>query len=56
MNTYNVQVNGTLILEKINKEELDEKLKTIQGLVWTSGGSPKDIQVILNNNEDHCKN
>ena len=51
MNTYNVQVNGTVILKKVNKEELDEKLKIIQGLVWTSGGHSEDIQVSLNNDE-----
>lgn len=51
MNTYNVQVNGTVILEKVTKKELDEKLKIIQGIVWTSGGCSEDIEIILNNDE-----
>ena len=55
MNTYNIQVNGITILENINKEELDEKLKVIQGLVWTSGGYSEDIQVSLNKNEDQLQ-
>jgi S-DNA-T family DNA segregation ATPase FtsK/SpoIIIE len=38
----------------INKEELEENLKLIRGLVWTSGGNDKCIEVSLNNNEDHC--
>jgi methionine salvage enolase-phosphatase E1 len=54
MNTYNIEVNGITVIKDINKEELDEKLKIIRGLVWTSGGKSEDIHVSLNNDETHC--
>mgnify|MGYP003347915970 CR=1 FL=1 len=51
MNTYNIEVNGTVIVEKIAQEELQGALNQVRGLVWTSGGNDKNISVILNNNE-----
>jgi hypothetical protein len=49
MNTYNVQVNGKNILTKISSEKLEGDLKILRGLVWTSGGSDRDIEVTINN-------
>jgi hypothetical protein len=46
MNTYNVNVKGIKIFENISQEELQNKLIQIRGLVWTSGGSDQDIEVI----------
>lgn len=48
MNTYNVEVNGRVILTEIPSTELEEKLNLLRGLVWTSGGKEEDIQVVLN--------
>jgi hypothetical protein len=52
MNTYNISVNGVTILDKISQEEVQENLKLIRGLVWTSGGKDQDITVTLNKNEN----
>jgi len=52
MNTYNIEVNGVTIVERINPEDLDGMLNQVRGLVWTSGGKNEDIKVILNNQED----
>ena len=54
MNTYNIQVNGKTILAAIPTEQLEENLKLIRGLVWTSGGNDDSIFVSLNKEEDHC--
>ena len=54
MTTYNISVNGNEILSQVPQSELQENLKLIRGLVWTSGGNDKSIQVSLNKNEDHC--
>jgi hypothetical protein len=54
MNTYNIKVNGVSVIQKINKEELEENLKLIRGLVWTSGGNDECIEVSINRNENHC--
>ncbi len=54
MNTYNIQVKGVTVLERVSTDNLDENLKLIRGLVWTSGGNDSDIDVSLNNDEDHC--
>ncbi len=54
MNTYNIQVKGVTVLHKVKTENLEENLKIIRGLVWTSGGNDEDINVSLNKNEDHC--
>ena len=54
MNTYNILVNGNKVLSQVPQSELQENLKLIRGLVWTSGGNDKDIEVSLNKNEDHC--
>jgi len=54
MNTYNISVNGNEILSQVPQSDLQEKLKTIRGLVWTSGGNDKDIQVELNMDETIC--
>ena len=54
MNTYNISVNGNEILSQVSQNDLQENLKTIRGLVWTSGGNDRDIEVELNNDENHC--
>jgi hypothetical protein len=54
MNTYNISVKGNEILSQVPQSDLQENLKMIRGLVWTSGGNDKDIEVHLNKNEDHC--
>ena len=54
MNTYNIEVNGTTIVEKINPEDLDGMLNQVRGLVWLNGGGNEDITVSLNNDEYHC--
>jgi len=54
MNTYNISVNGNELLSQVPQNDLQEKLKLIRGLVWTSGGNDGNIQVFLNKNEDHC--
>ncbi len=54
MNTYNISVKGTEILSQVPQSDLQENLRTIRGLVWASGGNDKDIQIKLNNDEDHC--
>ena len=48
MNTYNIEVKGITILERVNPEDLDSMLKQVRGLVWTSGGKSEDIKVVLN--------
>jgi hypothetical protein len=48
MNTYNVKVNGRVVLTEIPSNKLEEELLVLRGLVWTSGGKEEDIQVILN--------
>jgi hypothetical protein len=55
MNTYNISVNGNEILKQVPQSELQENLKMIRGLVWTSGGNDEDIQVVLNKSEPPCK-
>ena len=54
MNTYNIQVRGISVVEQLSQQDLQDKLKLIRGLVWTSGGGDEDIIVYLNKNEDHC--
>jgi hypothetical protein len=54
MNTYNISVKGDEILSQVSQSDLQEKLRTIRGLVWTSGGNDKDIQVELNKDETIC--
>lgn len=51
MNTYNIAVNGVEVIAQIPQENLQENLSLIRGLVWTSGGSDKNIEVILNKPE-----
>lgn len=51
MTTYNIEVNGVTIVERINPEDLDDLLMQVRGLVWTSGGKDEHIKVILNNKE-----
>ena len=51
MNTYNISVEGREVLTQISTENIEENLKLIRGLVWTSGGSDKDITVSININE-----
>jgi hypothetical protein len=52
MNTYNIEVNGITIVEKITPEDLEGTLNQVRGLVWTSGGNNEDIRVVLNKNEN----
>lgn len=54
MNTYNINVKGTKVLCHISQNDLQENLKLIRGLVWTSGGNDEDIQVSLNKDETIC--
>ena len=48
MNTYNISVKGTNIISQLSQSDLQENLKLIRGLVWTSGGNDKDIEITLN--------
>lgn len=52
MTTYNINVNGVTIVERVNPEDLERMLNQVRGLVWTSGGKDEDIKVVLNNQED----
>ena len=54
MNTYSISVNGNEILIQVPQNNLQDNLKTIRGLVWTSGGNDKDIQVSINKDETIC--
>ena len=53
MNTYNISVEGKEVLTEISLENIEENLKLIRGLVWTQGGSDKDIIISININEQH---
>lgn len=53
MNTYNISVEGRVVLTQISTENIEENLKIIRGLVWTNGGSDKDISISININEQH---
>jgi hypothetical protein len=55
MNTYNIEVKGISILSQIPQNDLQKNLKLIRGLVWTSGGNDKDIEVTLNKKNPPCK-
>jgi hypothetical protein len=55
MNTYNISVNGNEILSQVPQSNLQDNLKLIRGLVWTSGGNDGDIQVELNKIENHLQ-
>lgn len=46
MNTYDIKVKGIKIIENISQEELQKNLTQLRGLVWTSGGSDQDIEII----------
>ena len=48
MNTYNLSVDGKEILKQVPSNKLEETLRTLRGLVWTSGGSDKDIKITKN--------
>jgi hypothetical protein len=54
MNTYNISVKGTNIISQLSQSDLQENLKLIRGLVWTSGGNDKDIEITLNKAEPPC--
>jgi hypothetical protein len=51
MNTYNISVKGNELLSQVPQSDLQEKLKLIRGLVWTSGGNDEDITVTINNQD-----
>lgn len=55
MNTYNIDVKGITVLSQIPQNDLQKNLKLIRGLVWTSGGNDKDIEVTLNKSKSPCK-
>ena len=55
MNTYNIDVKGITVLSQIPQNDLQKNLKLIRGLVWTSGGNDKDIEVTLNKTNSPCK-
>lgn len=52
MNKYNLFVDGKEILKQVPYEELENNLATLRGLVWTSGGSDKNIRITQNNLKD----
>jgi len=54
MNTYNILVKGTNIVSQLSQSDLQENLKLIRGLVWTSGGNDDDIEITLNKAEPPC--
>ena len=49
MNTYNLSVDGKVILKQVSSEELENSLSTLRGLVWVTGGSDKNIEITKNN-------
>jgi hypothetical protein len=51
MNTYNISVKGVKVLGELSPDDIQDNLKLIRGLVWTSGGNDKDIVVSLNKDE-----
>jgi hypothetical protein len=53
MNTFNISVNGKDIVTEISSEKLEGTLNLIRGLVWTSGGSDKDIEIKENSLKDY---
>jgi hypothetical protein len=55
MNTYNISVKGNEILSQVPQSDLQDNLKLVRGLVWTSGGNDKDIQVSINKDENHLQ-
>ena len=54
MNTYNISVKGANIISQLPQSDLQENLKLIRGLVWTSGGNDDDIKITLNKTEPPC--
>lgn len=48
MNTYDINVKGKKIYQKVKFEDLEGKLKNIRGLVWMSGGKDEDIEIVEN--------
>jgi len=49
MNTYDVSVKGRKVLTEVASHKLEDELKILRGIVWTTGGSNEDIQVTINN-------
>ena len=49
MNTFNIIVDGKNIITDIASDKLKGTLQIVRGLVWTSGGSDMNIEVIENN-------
>ncbi len=54
MNTYNIEVKGIKLFEKISQEDLQRSLDQVRGIVWTRGGNDQDISIILNKDDTHC--
>jgi hypothetical protein len=48
MNTFNVSVKGKPVLTEIPAEKLEGQLKIVKGIVWATGGSNDDIQIVEN--------
>lgn len=49
MTTFDVFVDGKEIIKAVPSENIEEVLKTLRGLVWTSGGSDDNIEIKPNN-------
>lgn len=52
MTTYDIEVNGITIVERVTPEHLEKTLNQVRGLVWTSGGKNEDIKIVLNKDEE----
>ena len=52
MTTFSISVNGKEVIKKVPTDELEEQLKIVRGIVWTTGGSDSNIEVM----EDVLKN
>jgi len=50
-NTYDIEVRGIKIFERVSQEELQKSINQVRGFVWTRGGNDQDILVTLNKNE-----
>lgn len=55
MSTYNIEVRGIKVIGNITQDEVQEKLRLVRGIVWTTGGNDQDIKIIINSITDHCK-
>jgi hypothetical protein len=51
MTTYDIEVRGIKIFEKVSQEDLQKSINQVRGIVWTRGGNDQDILITLNKNE-----